>query len=474
MKRGFVRSLTALVSLLVVSAGAFAQQAPPLAKSHGELRKKTAKPVPAPSVRTSRDASLLDMELAQAAAAACVVDPARELFITHVSVVDDCFRTTWFGACPAPVLPATRGAWTFGKLVEGIFGTNNPAILHNEVIRWLNEWRFNRVVNGELVPARPAVQNLVINPWLAASGGVQLDMRRAPFRLLAIVSRLDLRQPAGAPGGQNAGEGRFVFNLLNAAGNPTEYLLILEYGLDASDCNAVLTWANQWHNLGTIPFGPNFNAALQTITDQFTLIGASPGKPNGSALNQARTNDFFLAVPWELREFTLQPPAGPPAPLLMSTVAQTPANAHQNTGLLANYVNVNTPAILAGTYTVPLNWGAVPFRGGASTHVINFDWDGPPPACTSIVNANARHEFSLNTCNGCHGAETNTIFKHVEPRPAGVPSVLSGFLTGIGTVDMCGNPRPFNDLARRQVDLCNLLAMSCDQINAEAPVGIVH
>ncbi len=409
-----------------------------------------------------------------AGAGACVVDPTRELFITDVSVVDDCFRTTWFGACPPPVAPATRGAWTFGKLVEGIFGTNNPAILHNEVMRWLNEWRFNRVINGELVPARPGVQNFVINPWLAASGGVQLDMRRAPFRLLAIVSRLDLRQPAGAPGGQTAGEARFVFNLLDANGNTTEYLLILEYGLDAGNCNAVLAWANKWHNLGTIPFGPNFNAALQTITDQYTLIGSSPAKPNGSALNQARTNDFFLASPWELREFTLQPPAGPPAPLLMSTVAQTPANVHQNTALLANYVNVNTPAIVANNYVVPLNWGTVPFRGGASTHFINFDWDGPPPACTSIANANARHNFSLNTCNGCHGSETNTIFKHVEPRAAGVPSVLSGFLTGIATVDMCGAPRPFNDLARRQVDLCNLVGMTCTAINGESTINFSH
>lgn len=474
MKKGLVPALTTLVSLAVLSAGALAQQAAPPSLKSSHMRKKTAPPKPSePSARTSRDATLLDFELRTAAAAACVVDPARELFITDVSVVDDCFRTTWFGVCPPPALPATRGAWTFGRLVEGIFGTNNPAILHTEVTRWLNEWNFNRVINGELVPARPQVQNLVINPWLAASGGVRLDMRRAPFRLLAIVSRLDLRQPPSAPGGQNAGEGRFVFNLLDPNGNPTEYLLILEYGLDG-DCNRVLSWARQWHNLGTIPFGPNFNAALQAITDQFTLIGASPGKPNGSALNQARTNDFFLAPPWELREFTLQPPAGPPAPLLMSTVAQTPANVHQNTPLLANYVNANTPAILANNYTVPLMWGGGTFLGGASTHFLNFDWDGPPPPCSSILNANARHEFSLNTCNGCHGGETNTIFKHVEPRPAGVPSALSPFLTGSGTVDMCGNPRAFNDLARRQVDLCNLLAMTCPQVNAEAPIHFVH
>jgi len=466
MRKGVFCHLALMAGLAMVLADAASlQAAPPLVKSGGGVR--TA---PRPTARTTRDISLLH----SGAEAACVVDPARELVITDVTVVDDCFRTTWFGACPAPVLPATRGAWTFGKLAEGIFGTNVAATLHTEVMRWLNEWRVVKVVNAEVVPARATIQNLVINPWLTASGGAQLDMRRAPFRLLAIVARLDLRQPPGGPAGVTAGEGRFVFGLLDANGNQTEYLLILEYGLDARDCNGILGWANAWHNLGTIPFGPNYNAALQKVTDLFTLINASPAKPNGSALNQARTNDFFLAAPWELREFTLQPTGGPVAGLLMSTVAQTPANARQNTALLANYVNVNTPAILANTYVVPLNWAATPFRGGASTHTINFNWDGPPAACTSIANPNARHNFSLNTCNGCHGAETNTIFKHVQPRAAGVPSALSGFMTGIATVDMCGLPHVFNDIARRQTDLCNLLAASCSEINTEQPTSFVH
>lgn len=464
MKNPVVRKLALAAGLLSLCAGVIpAEAAPPLLKSDG------ARKPPPQSVRTSREASLIPMEKA----AACLVDPARELFVIHPSVVDDCFRTTWFGACPPPVLPATRGAWTFGRLAEGIFGTNNPAILHGEVMRWLNEWRFPKVVNGDNVPARPNVQALVINPWLAASGGVQLDMRRAPFRLLSIVSRLDLRQPPSSTA-PTAGEGRFVFNLLDPGGNPTEYLLIFEYGLDAATCAQIMTWANAWHNLGTVPFGPSYNAALQAVTDTFTTINASPAKPNGSALNQARTDDFFLAAPWELREFTLQAAGGPVASLLMSTVAQTPANVRQNTGLLANYANVNTPAILAGTNVVPLNWAGFPFRGGASRHTLNFNWDGPPAACTSIANPNARHELSLNTCNGCHGAETNTIFKHVQPRALGVPSALSGFLTGIATVDMCGLPHNFNDIARRRNDLCSLLVASCSEINTEPPVTFVH
>jgi hypothetical protein len=420
----------------------------------------------AASIRSSRDASLLTLE----DRALCTVDPARELFITDVSVVEDCVRTTWSpGICSRPVAPATQGAWTFGGLMPGIFGTTNPAVLSNEVTSWLNEWAVFQNINGDPVFPRPSVQNLVIGPWLAASGGAQLDMKLAPFRLLAIVARLDLRQPASAPGGMTAGEGRFVFNLLDPNGNTTEYLLIFEYGLDATQCKVVKKWAAQWHNLGTIPFGPKYNAALQTITDLFTTIGASPGKPNGSALNQARTNDFFLARPWELREFTLQATGGPTAALKMSTVAQTPANSHQHSTLFANFVNAGPP------FDVPLAFGGFPFRGGASTHVLDFNWDGPPPACTSIFVSNDRHLVSLNTCNGCHGGETGTRFKHVEPRNPGVASVLSAFLVGgPPVVDMCGNAHSFNDIKLRQKDLCNLLASACPDIASEPVNKFVH
>ena len=66
--------------------------------------------------------------------------------------------------------------------------------------------------------------------------------------------------------------------------------------------------------------------------------------------------------------------------------------------------------------------------------------------------------FSLNTCNGCHGAETDTSFLHVFPRSLGQEASLSGFLTGI-TVDdpIDGTVRTFDDLGRRNADLAGLL-----------------
>ena len=453
--------------LLVAAVAPLATPTPPADAA-------SASPVPTTvSPRSSRDITVLPD------AAGCTVDPARELFIRDLSVVNDCFRTTWTGVCAKPVLPATRGAWTFGKLMEGIAGTTDPAQLSAFTLSWLKHWQVDLTINGDPVPKRPDVQSFVVQPWLAASGGVQLDMKKAPFRLLAIVARLDLRQNSGySGGGTTAGEGRFVFNLLDAQGNTTQFLAILEYGLDARACTDVKNWAQSWHALGSIPFGATYNAALQQITDQFSRLGASPNKPNRSGLNQARTNDFFLDRPWELREFKLIPinDTLTPAPLSEVTVAQTPANSRQHTQHLANYINQETPAILAGQHIVPLSFQNQAFRGGASTHSLDFNWDGPqPPNCGAINTPEARHIVSRETCNGCHGGETGTVFKHVEPRQPNQVAALSAFLTGSGPItDICGLTHTFGDIERRRIDLCQLLAKSCAELDTEPVIQFVH
>lgn len=60
-------------------------------------------------------------------------------------------------------------------------------------------------------------------------------------------------------------------------------------------------------------------------------------------------------------------------------------------------------------------------------------------------------EFSLNTCNGCHGGETNTAFLHIFPRFEGEQSSLSGFLTGTTVFDPeTGEERRMAELRRRR------------------------
>jgi hypothetical protein len=452
-----------------------------------------------------RDPSLLPPE------PSCTVDTAKELFITSTSVVEDCVRTTWTGICQVPVQPATRGAWTFGKLIQGVAGTTDPVKLNAFVRRWLGQWQQDVTVNSDLVPARPNIQSVVIDPWQTASGSTTLDMTKAPFRLLAIVFRFDLRNASGSYGGGNtAGEARFVFGVLGPSGNPLQFTTIFEYGLDVSECADIQAWAQAAHALGSLPFGPDYNAALQSITDQFTTLGASPGKLNGSAINQVRTNELGLGVfPWELREFhlktvtisnprdplpvaqantggatgpslgskSLAPPPGTTTriDLVEATVAQTPDLDHQKQQILADYINTNEAAILGNTYTVPLTFQSTHFRGAAARHnAFDIGWDGPGSACSSINNSEARFNFSLNTCSGCHGDDTGTGFLHVFPRTPGNPSNLSAFLNGGQATDVCGLNHNFGDLERRRLDFCVLLDETCTQIEQEQPANFVH
>jgi hypothetical protein len=444
-------------------------------------RTETGTPEQQAAVRTSRDVSGLPLQ------SACTVVPEKELFVREVSVVDDCLRTTWgpcIGGSGSMPTPATQGAWTFGARMQSVAGTTDPAKLSTFALNWLHSWSTSQTINGDVVPARPNIQSVVIDNWMNASGGTSLDMKKAPFRLLAIVARLDLRENAGYSGGTSAGEARFVYNLLDKNGNTTQFNVIFEYGLDAADCAAVQSWADLWHGLGSHTFGADYNAALQAVTDRFATIGASPGKPNGSAINQVRSNEVQLVLPgstlWELREFKLSSTvttSGTPAPLVQGTVAQTPARSLNQTTAISTYANANASAILANDYVVPLVWSGAPFRGGAAPNHLELGWDGPTPACSKIP-PNVRFNFSLNTCSGCHGLpETNTTFKQVEPRNAGSRSDLAAFLTGeSGVPDFCsGQPtHSFNDIERRRVDLCQLLNKTCTEIDSEPVVTFVH
>ena len=443
------------------------------------------------AVRTNHDVSTLPTQVS------CAVVTAKELFITDLSVVNDPCRTTFpdpaspsTDPCSSDPQPATRGAWTLAGLLPGVFGTTDPTTLSTLTLDWLHNWLVDGSINGDPVPKRPNMQTLVINPWLAASGNTgQLDLKEAPFRLLAIVARLDLRESTPKHTG---GELRFIFNLLDANGNTTLFNLILEYGLDAANCQDILNWAQSFHALGSVAFGGTYDADLETITDRVTALGASPGKPNGSAIDQIRTNEIFLTLNtsplWELREFhTVDANTG--HGLIESTVALTPALSLNNSQTFANFVNDNAPTINTGNFTVPLTFESTPFLGGHAPHPNNSQgqpnvvWDGPAPACSAFTTATtkgARAVLAENTCQGCHGKETAILdFLQAHPRAANAPTILSVFLTGgtSGTdtvTDVCGLVHKFSELNRRRVDLCNELSETCSQIDAEPAISFTE
>ena len=126
-----------------------------------------------------------------AQSASLTIDPSKELLINDLSVVEDPDRTVW-----QQTADGDGAAWTFGHLVRDLAGEHDAS---DFVLQWLKTWESPQLVNGHSVAARPSIRSLVIDPWRQASGcgagdsPCYLDFSRAPFRLLAIVNRPDLR-----------------------------------------------------------------------------------------------------------------------------------------------------------------------------------------------------------------------------------------------------------------------------------------
>lgn len=408
-------------------------------------------------------------------------DPAKVLMITDLSVIEDPTRT--FNPCTNTGVP--MGQWTFGHLMEHMANMPLTGIDPSQfTLRWIRRWASDQVINDWIVANRnsAAFQQLVAN-WQSASGGPAqpLNLAKAPFRLLAIVNRIDLRENL-VYGAGSAGEGRFIFGALGPNCSPLPFTVIFEYGIRRDGCSGLKAWGQQWASLNGMLIGsPQYNAALAAITEQFVKAGADPLKPNQSALNQLRTNEFAFGPPWQLREFHIAAADSDAGHLREVTVKQTPDVSLNKTAPLADYVNQNSLAIKAQQHTVPLDFpppNGGPFLGGAADTDKGMFWNDGAPALAPIADRLARHMFSLQTCNGCHAGETKTLFTHVSPAPFGVQPQLSAFLTGINSSvpdPADGMPiRNFHDLQDRALGLANLLASSCFVELRRTPLRMTH
>ena len=401
----------------------------------------------------------------------------RQLMITDLGVVEDPMRTR----------PRRGGndVWTFKHLITQMAGDHDPAAF---AMHWLELWERDQEINGFVSPARPGIRERVIEPWLRASGGRRLDLNRAPFKLLAIVNRMDLRVHVGEEV-LTGGEGRFVFGVLGPDGRPLPpiagtvpggFMVIFEYELPATDMQALGEWTMAWKRLENYRLGSDdYNRALENITRAFTDRGQAPDKPNGSALNQLRSIEVALGAPWELREFVIDPDTGW---LVQQTVALNPDTLTLNgTPEFAEFINTAGLEIAAGTAELSPDWFAASALSGpfvaenfddfaARTFVTNelfHPFYDIPWSAAGIEDNDVRHTFALNTCNGCHRDETGTDFlqigfpeNHQLPRSLGSPAQLAGFLTGIEVPDPVESDtiRSFADLERRRLDFADLCA----------------
>ena len=410
------------------------------------------------------------------------VSREHSLFVTNLDVVEDPGRAM-INNCDGT--GTAGGAWSFQHLVTEMANTPVTGVSAEDFVKdWLETWLSDAVVNSENIPARTDLFGAVISPWLIQSGSPPgsfnisnwksrtLDLSIAPFKLTAIVNRLDLRGNVGY-GVSNAGEGRFIYEVLapnSCTPFPGEFNVIFEYGIPIKSCANLKAYGQDWYDLKNLALGsPAYNAALQSLTDVFVSANASPTKPNGSAINQIRTNERTIGAPWELREFIVDDSTNR---LVLTTVKQEPAvkyneNAGSSAGtaaeisLMVNWVNTNAADIMNDKHEVPLNLPtSEPFLGGKSHSEPGF-WTG-----TGIIEPEARHHFSLNTCSGCHFGETGTPFVHLTTVPFGMESVLSDFLTGANMPkpDPAGGmDHSFNDLLDREDRLEELLCNSCSR-----------
>lgn len=427
--------------------------------------------------------------------------PNKELMVTDLPVVGDVTRT--WDPCTSTGNP--NNPWTFKSLMVAIrnkpSSTQIPIPAEQMLDDLLNTWTQQQTINTFLVPARPNINTLLADWPTDSSGHHSLDL--APVRLNAIVNRIDLGQAPNSP--TPAGELRFVFGV-NASAfggdchNGVLFNIILEYNVPASI--DAPTWALQWGNLANLSEGTAqspgpYQTALQAMTDQVVKAGDCPTCTNGSAIHQLRTNEIALGNIWEQREFHLDQPSNPNE-LVEATIAQTPDGSYTGfggvfgnppcsgnpngctsfTNTIDNFITLNQLQIDQGTYIVPLSFQGRPFRGGSAFNGSGADafWNGEP----SVIQHTERVIFSLNTCNACHGRETQTFFQQVVNRSATTQSGLSNFLLGTSNGVQCslntpnlactesvsdpvlgpGTQNIFGDIARRVVVLQGLLPQS--------------
>jgi hypothetical protein len=192
------------------------------------------------------------------------LDPYRALVVVDASVVLD-----------ARASNAQGGPWSFRWLMEQLAGGEGPAPRFVEA--WLRSLRTPSV-NGFALEDRRGVEALLgtgPGAWPRTRIG-ELDLSRAPFRLLAIVNRMDVNSYSN-------GEGRFVFGFVDpATGEPGRMTVAFEYRLPPlgtpDDRKA---WAQRWYEAAQHPFGEAYNRALEGLTRGFAARDVDPGRVGG-------------------------------------------------------------------------------------------------------------------------------------------------------------------------------------------------
>jgi len=409
----------AVMMAVVATTSWIATGAPP-SKSAKPSARSAAKSTPQKSSSKSTPTG----SQAQGGGDACIVLPGHELIITDLSVVES-ERATG------------TGPWTFAWLISQVPPANqSPSdFLKNFFETWTDATSASTTdffnIDGAAEPSRAAADartaaiNGFFRNWPRLSNG-DLDLVRAPLRLLGITNRLDI-----LGGDADEVQGRFVFNMLSPDGHPVHGFLIMEYSLPQVGPNnepqPVEWWANEWHKLSSMQLGSTeFLEQLEFVTRRFSERGVMPERPNGSALIQFRiseqltdgigtTKQVQVQPVWEYRAFGLDPESGQ---LKVNMLNRTPhfdyntyhaddAPNGRDIETLIAFLTENKEALLDASYNSWFQQNEIELAtsapaGGFSQWLV--DEPTPEGFTDEEWEDMTTTFFGGRTCNGCHTA----------------------------------------------------------------------
>ncbi|MDB4933361.1 MAG: putative lipoprotein [Labilithrix sp.] len=360
------------------------------------------------------------------------IDRDRELLVTDRAVLSGLRSDSAYAQAP----------WSFRHVMESLAAASSvdaPTFVNE----WLATWQqaSTAATEGSLpLGARPDVQKDLVCPWLrltpenacdetcARCGGSKLDLSRAPFRLLAIVNRLDLAERTNGCKPE-ASEGRLVFVAMRpGTSTPLSFNAIFEYLVNGT----AAAGAGAWHALASLR-GEEYAIALEGLTRSFT---------DAAPLGQLRTSENLAGTSWELRQF-----AHVRGKLVPTALTNTVQDSLDGTPVLATHVNAHSAEIFGGDNAVPSS-----MRTAFSTMPkADFKWS------STDANPGTLRLFGLSTCNGCHAGErgdTSVLpFAHVGVDASGA-TIVSRFLSDPSAPESDELAFRGRSLARRLVGGC--------------------
>jgi hypothetical protein len=374
-----------------------------------------------------------------------------------------------------PEAPGGAGPWSFAGVVSDAIEIRAPGIVEGTKAGETLRQRLSSVQMNPL-----GVQQF-LSTWQAADPNYSLT--KAPVRLLAVVNRIDLGRVGNVeapckPANQFGGaEIRFIYSAATDTVEQHFLSMIVEFVLPCKSPKDFKTMGEEWSNLRTSAnYVSDLEKLLQNHIKEATFarlrVISKTSTGGWRAAEYGFDKDRWLLDQTLARQFDLR--------------AVPVGKCQDGSSAIGEFVTRELDNVRASNYRLDesLSTKYADLTGRNPTgYSLTLSKDLKSPSGVPIAPAfvdDARFSISVNTCTGCHGADTYTDFHQVNQRVRDSSSDLAAFLTGqpngdsggatgqtgyyvqqvLPLVASCGPPpaqRSFNDLLRRYVFLKTLI-----------------